>query len=147
MAMADDEVVRFARAIGAVSWRPVNPIERQRFYRANYFRILSTILIIKISRIKPPKHQFWGVGVRHIEIIERHGPYYLVLLDSTGEQGWFLSNHEIAHYIEEYRSGRNPLCWSKGAGEDDDWKAYTPLPDTSQFKSPEDLLRKINVSH
>ena len=116
----------------------------------NYFQVGSTRLIIKIRKIKPNQRPFWGAGVRQIEILDRLGPYYLVLLISDRE-GWFLSHTEIAGFIENLDSDRKNPCWSRGKkGEKSDnenqYKINPPLPDTNLFKSPEEFLRKIPLT-
>jgi hypothetical protein len=133
-----DEVVQFARAIGAVRMDLQTSLqERRLFAYPHCCQIMSGRLIIKISRIKRP---FWGVNKRAIESLEKHGVYYLVLLVSDKEGG-FLSSSEI----KRLRLGPDTVGWSNKA-QDGDYKISHPLPPlTNWFSSPESLLQKIKT--
>ena len=135
-----NEVASFAKAIGAVRMvLQTSSDERRLFSYPNYFQIPSGRLIIKISRIKRP---FWGVGMKQIEILEKHGVYYLVLLVSDKE-GWFLSHVEI----KKLRLGPKMPCWSEGNDKNENqYKINPPLPDVNWFNSPEEFLRKMETS-
>ena len=132
-----DEVSRFARMIGATRMvLQTTSNERRLFSRRNYFEIPTARLIIKISRLERP---FWGVGVQQIEVLEKRGVYFLILLTSV-KQGWFLSHAEI----QELRSGPKTACWSRGTDENEyQYKINPPLPNSNWFNSPEEFLEMI----
>lgn len=144
-----DEVASFAKAIGATPMdrQQISYRERRRFARPNYFQIESVRLIIKIRRMTASQRRrpFWGAGVIQIEILERLGPYYLILLTSS-EEGWFLSHTEIAELIADLDSVPKNPSWSRGHDDNENqYKINPPLPDMNRFNSPDDLLRKIEL--
>ena len=72
--------------------------------------------------------------MEQIDVLERLGTYYLILLISD-KAGWFLSHAEIKNLRLEPKTA----CWSEGS--DNDYKINPSL--LNEFISPEDLLRKM----
>jgi hypothetical protein len=150
--MMDVEIASFVKEISAVriDLQGCDYRERWRFSKPNYFQIGAIRLIIKIRKIKASQRPFWGVGVRQIEILERLGPYYLVLLTSDRE-GWFLSHTEIAAHIKNLEAGTKNPGWSRGtkgskSDNENQYKINPPLPDENIFKSSEEFLQKMRLN-
>lgn len=134
---ADRDIAQFIDAIGAEEPSPDSQTYAQwknLFKRSNYFRLNGKLMIVKISRTKPP---FWGVGKKFLDFFNAFmDDYYLVLLVSSRE-GWVFTKSEITARIRK-------RLWNLGA--DNDYKINYPLPDSNSFFSPQNFLKKLGFS-
>ena len=131
-----DEITQFAASIGAERMTLNISADRTLFSRPNYYQIPNGRLVIKISRIQPPKMPFWGIGAKQISILEQRArPYFVVLLISEKE-GWCFTADDVQRYI---RSNK----WN--AARDGSYKICMQLPEANAFASAEQFLGMISA--